>query len=548
MRQAIKTVPMDGKFVILEDDASGTREVARWSTEAGGWVGEDGAPSKITPTYWHPLSQEDHGSELSLPEWSPSEEAQAQIRRMLAAEVYAEDAPVEANHRPRARRRLAVSSMAAILVGVTLLGFLFRVELAAYVTRHAHLYIAKIEMIGKNVIEHIVSHETTSPSPELQSAELSVQNQELLHRLDEFPLEGAQTGAQGTQTAEGALEPRESSDKERRRTGDMANTLAEARRLTDVDNGQLKAAAQATQSRLSNTSTAEGKELIRERVKTASLGRDVAEARRELKANSAQNCRELAEERKRTATLTRELARARDEIEAHAALSSKTGAEAAQVKQAAESVTAELRQSLQQERDRAEALSRELARARDEIEAHAALSSKTGVEAAQVKQAAESVTAELRQSLQQERDRAEALSRELARARDEIEAHAALSSKTGAEAAQVKQAAESVTAELRQSLQQERDRAEALSRELARARDEIEAHAALSSKTGVEAAQVKQAAESVTAELRQSLQQERDRAETLTREIGSARRVHARIAFERDSLAALPARCQYGDR
>jgi flagellar biosynthesis chaperone FliJ len=152
--------------------------------------------------------------------------------------------------------------------------------------------------------------------------------------------------------------------------------------------------------------------------------------------------------------------------------------------------------------------------------------------------------------LQQERDRAEALARELTRARDEIEAHVALSSKTGAEAAQVKQAAESVTAELRQSLQQERDRAEALARELTRARDEIEAHAALSSKTGAEAAQVKQAAESITAELRQSLQQERNRAEALTREIGSARRIYARIAFERkaNSLAALPARCQYSDR
>ncbi len=80
MRQPILTVPMDGKFVILEDDATGAREIARWSTEAGGWVGEDGAPSKITPTYWHPFSQEDHGSGPSPLDWVPSEEAQAQIR------------------------------------------------------------------------------------------------------------------------------------------------------------------------------------------------------------------------------------------------------------------------------------------------------------------------------------------------------------------------------------------------------------------------------------------------------------------------------------
>ena len=46
-----------------------------------------------------------------------------------------------------------------------------------------------------------------------------------------------------------------------------------------------------------------------------------------------------------------------------------------------------------------------------------ALSSKKGDETAQLKQAAESETAELRQSLQQEHDRAEALATELAKAR-----------------------------------------------------------------------------------------------------------------------------------
>ena len=146
------------------------------------------------------------------------------------------------------------------------------------------------------------------------------------------------------------------------------------------------------------------------------------------------------------------------------ALSSKAGDEAAQVKQTAESATAELRQSLK-EHDRAEALASELARARRDIETQVALASKAGDEAAQSEAAAESATAELRQSLQKERDRAEALASELARAQRDIETQVALASKAGDEAAQLKQlkeAAESTTAELRQSLQQERDRAEAL--------------------------------------------------------------------------------------
>ena len=53
MRQAIDTAPRDGKIVILEDDASGTYDVAHWSAKAGRWVGENGEPSKITPTHWY---------------------------------------------------------------------------------------------------------------------------------------------------------------------------------------------------------------------------------------------------------------------------------------------------------------------------------------------------------------------------------------------------------------------------------------------------------------------------------------------------------------
>jgi len=176
------------------------------------------------------------------------------------------------------------------------------------------------------------------------------------------------------------------------------------------------------------------------------------------------------------------------------------GDEAAELKQAAESATAELLQSLQREHDRAEALATELAKARRDLETQVALSSKKGDEAAQFKQAAESATAELRQSLQRELDWLRDLD----------------------EAAQLKLAA--ATAELRQSLQREHDRAEALATELAKARRDLETQVALSSKKGDEAAQLKQAAESATAELRQSLQREHDRAEALITELAQAKR------------------------
>src|SRR5260370_37842999 len=60
MRRAIETVPKDGKVVILEDDASGTFELAHWSADARAWVKENGEPSKITPTYWHATRRDEY--------------------------------------------------------------------------------------------------------------------------------------------------------------------------------------------------------------------------------------------------------------------------------------------------------------------------------------------------------------------------------------------------------------------------------------------------------------------------------------------------------
>ena len=94
-----------------------------------------------------------------------------------------------------------------------------------------------------------------------------------------------------------------------------------------------------------------------------------------------------------------------------------------------------------------------------------------GDEAAQLKQAVDSATAELRQSLQQEHARAEALEKELVKAWRYV---GKLLSMPNGEAHQFSQAVDSATAVLWQSLQQEHDRAEALATELAKVRRAVE--------------------------------------------------------------------------
>lgn len=53
MRYPIETAPRNGSIVVLEDDASGTLEVA-YRSPSGEWIGEYGEPSAITPSHWHP--------------------------------------------------------------------------------------------------------------------------------------------------------------------------------------------------------------------------------------------------------------------------------------------------------------------------------------------------------------------------------------------------------------------------------------------------------------------------------------------------------------
>jgi hypothetical protein len=113
----------------------------------------------------------------------------------------------------------------------------------------------------------------------------------------------------------------------------LANELAEARRAIDGLNLQLQAGAMKTAQLLGQ-----------EREKTAALVQDATTARQELTASTVQHRHALEEERARSAALASELATARREIEAQEALLRKAGDEAVQLKQAAESAMAELRQ------------------------------------------------------------------------------------------------------------------------------------------------------------------------------------------------------------
>src|SRR3954453_1814480 len=368
MRHPIDTAPRDGKFVILEDDVSGSFELAQWSAEARGWVTENGELSKITPTHWQTRHLPREGEEflrddlfvfppkeIRLSELPPSPEprfllfpsGQAASQRPggeeLSRQVANADHVTVARLRApeaqgKSRRWFAVSSIAAGMVGASLIGLYFHAELAAFVTR----YSGELNNVRIGTAQVV---EKRAPVPIRDSQQADSLDPALHQQTDRASSQAPQDNALATQGA--------------------AAMRADAQRPLEKERRGADAPA--------------------------------------------------------------------DE-------------QAAQPSQAAEGTTGELRRSLQKEHDRAEALTGELAKARRDLETQLALSSRAGDEAAKVKQSAESATAELRQSLQQEHARAEALTAELGKARRDLETQLALSSKAGDEAAKVKQIAESATA------------------------------------------------------------------------------------------------------
>jgi hypothetical protein len=351
MRQAFETAPRDGKVVILEDDASGTYDVAHWSAEAGEWVGENDEPSKIAPTHWYPYSHFPFSSSRAPPQRSAASDVIAPRSVAAAAPVTAEafeaqTAPVEANATPHARRRFAASSITATLIAAALIGVYFRAEVAAYVTRYAGQHdIFRISTIGGQIVEQA----TRSLSLDLRKIYLLA-----LQQQAEADQARAQAGVQETAQVKQAMEAsapqaRQSLEKEQRPEL-LANELAEARRAIDGLHLQLRAGA-ANSAQL----------LEQERDKTAALLQEATAARQELTASTVQHSHALEEERARGAALASELVLARREIETNVALLSKARDDAAQFKQTAGRTTA----GLQQERDRAEALSRELTMAHE---------------------------------------------------------------------------------------------------------------------------------------------------------------------------------------
>lgn len=525
MRKTIDTAPRNGVFVILEDDASGTYAVARWSAESAQWVDDDGVPCQLNATHWH------------LP--------QATVAPVN--EVEARAGPVD---NPRQGSGTIPSASAAV-GGRTVW------------RRHVILAIAACLLIGAAIgpllyhgdLDGLLFPGTAASENEASLKRALRQEQELTTRLASDATatrrEAESQAGSFRQALEAANQQKEAGDRiivqlrhelqlELAKADKHAAELAEAKR-----DGTAQASLARKAAEEAARAEAE-KERIAGELRQALKQHDDKTAQASLrKAEQAA----LKQEQDKTEKLRAELAAARREGESRAAQLRSASDEATRLKEANAQAADDLRQALRQAQDKAEKLAGELTAARTETEVQTAAARAASDDARRAVETGKRSADEQGRALRDAQDKAEKLAAELSAERREAQSQQSAASTARDQVATVKEAAERSAAELRRAVQQERDSTEKLATELAEAKSGLEtlskARTAEQATRDHQLATIRgelQKAKAEAAIARESLEAERSRAERAEQQLAAGRENTAsRLPSAASSVAPQPA-------
>lgn len=474
MRKGIDTVPKNGDFVILEDDAIGKYAVARWSSDAAQWIDEGGAACGLNPTHWQPFNSGGYVPEASDELGAASAKAgQALVRAHRAALRHVRAPGTERS----STRRVAVrTSLAAS-------GTRVRAKLQSWratLTTAQERYRVAIIVAGLGIIA--------------------------LAGVWSYRHEIADLGDRlfvSATTDNDLMQARRALREEQEKSSKLAGDLAEARRQVGAQ-ARLAEGVQQEQAeaeRLRGELAAAKREIEAQTARARAAGDEAAKAKEAGLRVSDDLRQALRAEVNKAEQLRGELAAAARVTEAQAASARTANEEAERAKEAAARASDELGRTLRSERDKVEKLAGELAASKREIEAQTASLRTANEEVAKTKAANAQTVDQLQRALQDERDKAEKLRGELETVARERDAQEAQARATSEETARTKEASARIADEGGRSLQVERGKAEELAGELDRARAELDT--LTRAKTSNEAAQRIQ-----LEELRQGLQRE----------------------------------------
>jgi hypothetical protein len=449
MRYSIDTAPKDGEFVIVVDDASGRFDVVQWLAASQEWVREDGEPSNVRASHWNPISngeydlvvKQEAGCSLSAP---PTPSVPPKTQGLLApfsvlTIVPAVGTPDEAEplvatptSGERGERRKFTTSIAVGLIAMAIFGLYRHNEVAAFFTRYPDLPNAvreKVPLASRELRKSGLS----APQPQDESNPTNAADAAQLQQVTETP----DMKARQTSKNDERLNLLTNELAEARRTMDGANlqVRAELAKVQSLEQERDQTAAllkqsAAAQQQLAATADQSRSALIAEQARVAALTDELAAVRRDLESKTAETSKANDDVKQLKQMAETEAAELRQSLQRD-----KTTA-AAQQQLAA---TAEqFRSALEAEQARGAALTDELAALRRDLESKTADTSKANNDMKQLKQMAEAEAAELRQSLQQERDNASALARDLNTTRRELAARTGSDRLTSSQGVQAK--------------------------------------------------------------------------------------------------------------
>jgi hypothetical protein len=323
-------------------------------------------------------------------------------------------------------------------------------------------------------------------------------------------------GLEAVQATEAEIKQKQALEQERGRADTLARELTALQ--AELDKARI-VGMEAVQAREAEIKQKQALEQDRNRADT--LARELASLRAELDAarvagSQAVQAREAESKQKRALEQERSradtLARELASLRAELDAARVAGSQAVQAREAESKQKQALEQELKQERASAEGLARELTSLRAEPNTAWTV----GPEVAQAAAAEAEQKQALKRELEQERARAEVLTRELTSLRSDLDTARAAGLETvrTAEAAKIEQ---------KLAFGKERDKTETLARELASARKEAEERSARLAGAHAEVLQVSETNRALAAEKKLALASERDRADALTRDLTSVR-------------------------
>jgi hypothetical protein len=268
MPHTIETAPRNENVVLLEDRTFGTYDVAHWSPEAGGWVGENGEPIKFPPSHWYPMPGENYlqqgdGLSSGLSEASTSA---SRVRR----------------HRFFPFFLIATTLVAAALIGVVAL---VRQALPTPEARQSSENEPHQEVLAKEPAE--ARRAVDGPNLKLE-AEAATAAQSLGQEREKMAALARDAAAAGKELAASTVQ--HALGEERARSAALATELAKARRAVETqmalsskrgdETAQLKQAAESETAELRQS-------LQQEHDRAEALATELAKARRAVEQKPA---------------------------------------------------------------------------------------------------------------------------------------------------------------------------------------------------------------------------------------------------------------------